>query len=148
MRGHPSIEHSWPTRDSLRHIGPCAESMPLAASKDMHWYFHFVDDWEEDANINWEDVYLDEDVEASATAKHSVQFGMVEDAFNKRWKEFVTHGLHTTFYARRVAVLVIWYLQQMIKYQYENELTLRGPQLGAHTKYQRKRSKIKEKPGG
>ena len=97
MKEHPSIEHSWNTRDSLFHVGPCAESMPLAAFEDILRCLHFTDDWEEDADANWEDVYLDEKVEASATAKHRVTFGMVEDAFNKHWKEPVTYGLHMTF---------------------------------------------------
>ena len=36
MREQPSIEHSWSTRNSLFHVGPYAESMPLAAFEDMH----------------------------------------------------------------------------------------------------------------
>merc|ERR1712086_865396 len=103
MRGHPSIEHSWSTRDSLFHVGQCAESMLLAAFEDMHRCLHFADDWEEDADANWEDVYLDKKVQLSATAKHRVKFGMVEDAFNKRWKELVAYGLHITFDKSRVA---------------------------------------------
>jgi hypothetical protein len=103
MKGHPSIEHAWNTRDSLLHVGPCAESMPLAAFMDMHRCLHFADDWEEDADTDWEDVYLDEKVEATPTAKHRVKFGMVEDAFNKRWKELVTFGVHITFDESRVA---------------------------------------------
>ena len=84
MCGHPSIEHSWLTCDSLRHCGSCAESMSLSAFEDRHRCLHFADDWEEDANADWEDVYLDEGVQSPAAAKHSEQFGMVEDAFNKR----------------------------------------------------------------
>ena len=83
MRGHPSIEHSWNTRDSLFHVGPCAESMPRAAFKGMHLCLHFANDWEDDADADWEDVYLDEKVKASTTVKHRVKFGIVEDAFNK-----------------------------------------------------------------
>ena len=90
MRGHPLIEHLWSTRDSLFHVGPCAESMPLAAFEDMHQCLHFADDWVEDADANWEDVYLNKKVESLATAKHCVNFGMVKDAFNKHWKELVT----------------------------------------------------------
>ena len=89
-------------RDSLSHVGPCAESMPLSAFGDMHQCLHFVHDWEEDANADWEDVYLDEKVESSATAKHRVQVGMVKDVFNKRLKELVTYGLHITFDKSRV----------------------------------------------
>ena len=97
MRGHLLIENSWSTRDSLHHVGPYAGSMPLSAFKDMHRCLHFVDDWEEDADAGWKDVYLNENVELQATAKHHVQFGMVEDTFNKRWKELVTYGQHITF---------------------------------------------------
>ena len=69
---------------------------------DMHRCLHFADDLEENADANWGDVYLDKKVESLATAKHRVQFGMVEDAFNKRWKERVTYGLHIAFDERRV----------------------------------------------
>jgi len=75
----------------------------MDAFKDMHRCLHFADDWEEDADADWEDTYLDEKVEAPATAKHRVNFGMVEDAFNKRWKELVRYGLHITFDESRVA---------------------------------------------
>ena len=84
MLSHPSIEHSWLTHDSLFDVGPCAKSIPLADFMDMHQWLHFANDWEEDANADWEDVYLDEGVQSPAAAKHSEQFGMVEDAFNKR----------------------------------------------------------------
>ena len=52
MRGHLSIEHSWSTRDSFVHVGPCAESMPLTAFMDMHRCLHFADDWEEESDAN------------------------------------------------------------------------------------------------
>jgi hypothetical protein len=103
MRGHPSIEHAWSSRESLYHIGACAESMPINAFQDMHRCLHFADDWEEDADVDWENVYLDEKVPAPAAAKHRKKFGMVEDAFNARWKELVTYGLHITFDESRVA---------------------------------------------
>ena len=48
-------------------------------------------------------MYLDKKVESLATTKHRVKFGMVEDAFNKRWKELVTYRLHITFDKNRVA---------------------------------------------
>ena len=72
MRGHPLIEHSWSTRDLLFHVGSFTESMPLDAFKDMHRCLHFADDWEEDANADLEDVYLDKKVELPAMAKHRV----------------------------------------------------------------------------
>ena len=53
-----------------------------------------------------EDVYLDGKVPTPATAKHRAQFGMVEDAFNVRWKELVSYSLHITFDESRV---VGWY---------------------------------------
>ena len=55
---------------SLRHIGACAERMPINAFQDMHWCLQFADAWEEDEDADWEDAYLDEKVPASATAKH------------------------------------------------------------------------------
>ena len=64
---------------------------------------YFADDWEEDVDADWEDVDLDKKVELSATAKQRVKFGMVEDAFNKRWKELVTFGLHIMFDESMVA---------------------------------------------
>ena len=97
MHGHPSMVHSWSTRDSLFHVGPCAESMPLDAFMDMHRCLHFEVDWDEDADANYEKV------EPSATAKHRVKFGMVEDAFNKHWKELLTYCLRITFDESRVA---------------------------------------------
>ena len=66
MRGHPSMEDAWSTRESLRHIG----AMSINAFRDMHQCLHFADDWEEDRDAEWEDVYLDERVPAPATAKH------------------------------------------------------------------------------
>ena len=83
IRGHPSIEHSWNTRDSMFHVSLCAESMSLVAFKDMHQCLHFADDWNEDADAGWEEVYLDEKVEASGTEKYRVKCVMVKDAFNK-----------------------------------------------------------------
>ena len=103
MLGHPSVEQSWSTRDLLFHVSPCAKSMPLAAFMDIHRCLHFRDDLEEGVNADWEDVYLDEKIESSATARHRVKVGMVEDNFNKRWKELVTYGLNITFDKSRVA---------------------------------------------
>ena len=48
-------------------------------------------------------MYLEEKVEASATAKHRVKLAMVKNAFNNYWKELVTYGLHITFDESRVA---------------------------------------------
>ena len=44
MKGHPSIEHSWNTRDSLKHVGLYAKIMPMDAFKDMHRCLCFADD--------------------------------------------------------------------------------------------------------
>ena len=106
MKGHPSMEHSWSTRDSLFHVELCAKSMLLSAFMDVHRCLHFANDWEDDSDADWEDVCLNKKYEASATAKHRVQFGMVEDEFNKRWKELVTYGLHINFDKSKV---VGWY---------------------------------------
>jgi hypothetical protein len=103
MRGHPSMEDTWSTRESLYHIGACAESMTINAFQDIHRCLHFADDWEEDGEAEWDSVYLDERVKAPATAVHRCKFAMVEDAFNKRWKELVSFGVHLTFDESRVA---------------------------------------------
>ena len=69
----------------------------------MHRCLHFVNNWEEDVDIDWEDTYLDEKVPAPATTNYRAKFGMVEDAFNVPWKELVSYGLHITFVESRVA---------------------------------------------
>ena len=43
MRGHPSMEEAGSTWELLRHIGVCAESMPINAFQNMHQCLHFAD---------------------------------------------------------------------------------------------------------
>jgi hypothetical protein len=103
MCGHPSTEDVWSIRETLSHIGACAESMPINAFQHMHQCLHFADDWEENGDTNWEDLYLDETLPTPATDKHKAKFIMVKDTFNVHWKELVSHGLHITFDKSRVA---------------------------------------------
>ena len=69
----------------------------------MHQCLYFADDWEEDTNADWEHLYLNKRVQLPAAAKHRKYCGMVEDAFNERWKERVIYGLHITFDKSSVA---------------------------------------------
>jgi len=112
LRGFPSINKTWSTRESLDAIGVVKESMPKDAFRDLYRCLHFTDDWEGEEGINWEDKYLDAKYESCPdSAKHRKKFGAVEDAFNARWKECVTFGKWLTFDESRVAD---WYHSPII----------------------------------
>ena len=48
FRGHPSVTHTFSTRESLDEIGPASESLPRDAVQDMHRCMHFDDDWDKE----------------------------------------------------------------------------------------------------
>ena len=82
-RGFPSIEETWSSRESLKHIGPAAECMPKDAYIDMYRCMHFSDDWEVDENGDqayWEDVAQDARMEPSPeVTRHRMKFEHIED---------------------------------------------------------------------
>ena len=105
LRGFPSIDGTWSTRESLTAIGAVKESMPKDAFQDIYRCMHFSDDWdEEDDDVDWDAVYGDKKVGPSAdAAQHRRKFDHIEDGFNKRWKECVTFGQWVTCDESRVA---------------------------------------------
>ena len=107
LRGFPSMEETWSSREVIDHIAPAAESMPKDAYIDMYRCMHFSDDWEVDENgeeAYWEDVQHDERYEPSPEVeRHRRKFEHVEDGFNRRWKEIVNFGWLITADESRVA---------------------------------------------
>ena len=105
LRGFPSIEATWSTRESLSAIGPVKESMPKDAYLDIYRCMHFSDDWdEEDEIVDWDAVYPDRKIPPSPeAAKHRRKFEHIEDGFNQRWKECVKFGKWVTADESRVA---------------------------------------------
>ena len=78
--------------------------MPQDAFKDIHRCMHFSDDWDDDADCEWDEVYSDERVNASPTvAHHRRKFEHIEDAFNERWKAILNFGRWITADESRVA---------------------------------------------
>ena len=57
LRGFPSVDDTWSTRDSLNAVGAVKDSMPKAAYQDMYRCMHFSDDWEEEDGEEWDDMY-------------------------------------------------------------------------------------------
>ena len=97
IKGLPSIDDCWNTREALDAVGTAKESMPRGAFVDMHRCMHFADDWEEEDGEIWMDLFADGKVESNAEcAWHRRKFSIVEDAFNRRWKEAVTSGRRLT----------------------------------------------------
>jgi hypothetical protein len=47
LRGFPSIEDTWPTRENLFAIIMAVESIPWAVFQDINQCLHFDDDWDE-----------------------------------------------------------------------------------------------------
>ena len=103
-RGHPSVLDSWSTRESLDAVPPLKDSMPQDAFKDIHRCMHFSDDWDDDGDCEWDEVYSDERFNASPNVEHHRRkFEHIEDAFNKRWKAIVNFGRWITADESRVA---------------------------------------------
>ena len=97
LRGYPSIEDTWSTRETLYAIPMAAESMPRAAFQDIHRCLHFADDWDEPDDVEWDDVYLDDKYKSPKTAKHRQKFGVVEDAHNAAWQVHIYFGKAMTY---------------------------------------------------
>jgi len=97
LRGFPSIDDVWSTRESLFEIGVATESMPRDAFTDINRCLHFIDAWDEGDGEEWDDIYIDEKYEAPPTAKHRTKFAIVEDAHNVRWKVVIKHGADSTY---------------------------------------------------
>jgi hypothetical protein len=57
LRGNPSIDCTWSTREPLEAIGTCMESMPKMAFQDLFHCLHFDKDWDKDDK--WDKVYVD-----------------------------------------------------------------------------------------
>ena len=97
IKGLPSVRDCWSTRESLDAIGTAKESMPRAAFSDMQRCMHFADDWEEEDREVWGDNFVDKKFESPIDiANHRRKFGVVEDAFNARWKAAVIFGRRLT----------------------------------------------------
>jgi hypothetical protein len=105
LRGNPSIQQTWSTRESLDAIGTCMECMPKNVFQDIYTCLHFDDDW--DGDNEWDELYADsKKCSPEGTAKHGQKFSMFKDGFNRRWKECTTFGRWLTFNKSRV---VGWY---------------------------------------
>ena len=74
VRGYPSIEDVWSTRESLKEISAATESMPKSAFGDIDHCLHFAYDWEEADGVYWSDTYLDDKVDSTDTAPHRAKF--------------------------------------------------------------------------
>ena len=108
IRGFPSIEDTWSTREPLKHVHTAVESMPKNAYIDMYRCMHFSDDWEvnEDGSgeTYWEDVFEDARYGSSPDVeRHRKKYEHIEDGFNTRWKEVVNYGRWITADESRVA---------------------------------------------
>jgi hypothetical protein len=84
IQGFPSIEDTWNTRESLKHVAAAVESMTKDAYTDMYPCMHFSDDWEtaEDSSdeIYWEELYPDPKYEPSPEVeRHRRKFEHIED---------------------------------------------------------------------
>eukprot|EP00956_Cyclotella_meneghiniana_P033550 scaffold96912_cov61-Cyclotella_meneghiniana.AAC.1 len=108
IRGFPSIEATWSTRESLDAIGAAKESMPKDAYIDMYRCMHFSDDWDDDWDMDgetsWEEIFADPKYEPSPDVeRHRRKYEHIEDGFNCRWKEVVSFGRWITADESRVA---------------------------------------------
>ena len=64
------------------------ESMTKNAFEDMYRCLHFSDDWDADEGDKWDELYSDKKMSSpDNTARHRCKFAMIEDAFNRQWKE-------------------------------------------------------------
>jgi hypothetical protein len=93
IKGLPSVNDCWSTRKALDAVGTAKNSMFHGAFSDMHRCMHFADNWEETEGDVWKDYFTDVKVELpTEVAHHRCKFAIIEDAFNKQWKEAVTFG--------------------------------------------------------
>ena len=59
----------------------------------MTRYIHFIDNWDLEDGLEWEDIYLNEKQESPVgTAKHRLKFAIMEDAFNEAWTIHIMFG--------------------------------------------------------
>ena len=104
LKGFPSIEETWSTRDSLSAVGPVIESMTQDQYIDIHRCMHFSDDFDAVDAVEWDTIYDDPRYAPSPDSpKHQKKYGHIEDGFNYRWKECVHFGKWVTVDESRVA---------------------------------------------
>ncbi len=88
IMGLPSVDNCWSTREALDAVGTAKKSMPHGAISDMQQCMHFSDNWEEKEGDVWNNCFTDVKVESpTEVVHHQCKFGIIEDAFNKQWKE-------------------------------------------------------------
>mmetsp|Transcript_54967 Transcript_54967/g.62207 ORF Transcript_54967/g.62207 Transcript_54967/m.62207 type:complete len:100 (+) Transcript_54967:816-1115(+) len=89
----PSIVYMYDLRRWFNHCAPAVKSMPRDCLQDLYQLLHFVDDWELDEDMEWDDIYdhPKEDVK-EGTASHRTKHGVFEDAYVKRWQQCVKFG--------------------------------------------------------
>jgi hypothetical protein len=104
LRGYPGIRECWSTRDLLDAVQLMKESMPRDAYEDMTRCLHFVDDWIDDDDEDWNSIYTDEKYDVHPdSATHRKKHGGLEDFFWKRWQQCVNFGRELTADESRVA---------------------------------------------
>ncbi|KAL3778367.1 hypothetical protein ACHAW5_008310 [Stephanodiscus triporus] len=93
IKGLPSVQQCWSTRESLEAIGTVKESMPCGAFSDMQRCMHFADDWDDDDGEVWDDNFSDKKVDSPIDiAHHRGKFGIVEDAFLRDGRRQLSSG--------------------------------------------------------
>ena len=111
LRGFPSIRDTWSTRETLFAIGMATESMLRGAFEDINRCFHFADDWDEPEDVDWEDIYLDNEYKSPESTKHCLKNSIIENAHNKAWKLYIKFGKDLTYDESRCAG---WYLDPIV----------------------------------
>ena len=93
LSGDPSIVNMYDSRSWFNHCAPAVESMPRNCLQDLYRLLHFVDDWELDEDMEWDDIYDHPKKEVKeGTASHRTKHGVFEDAYVKRWQQCVKFG--------------------------------------------------------
>ena len=62
LSGNISIDKMYSIRKLFDAIGPVKECLPQDAFKDLHQCMHFVDNWEQDTDREWDEFYSDSKV--------------------------------------------------------------------------------------
>ncbi len=97
ITGLPSVKDCWSTCKTLDAVGTAKESMPCGAFSDMQRCMHFADDWEEKEGDVWNNYFTDVKIELQTEVEHHhCRFAIIEDAFNKQWKEAMIFGWRLT----------------------------------------------------
>jgi len=103
LHGNRSVEQIWSTRCAHDAVEPVKASMCQDAWKDMARCMHFADDWDDDDG-SWNDIYpAAKCAPPPNTAHHRKKHGMLEDAYNERWRSIVKPGRWLTADESRVA---------------------------------------------